>query len=123
MSSKLNVPLGRWFGIPVFLHWSWMVMFLLVLITSPAIVPLYIALFVLVLLHELGHCLAARSFGAPTRDIMLWPFGGIASVDMPVQPKAELCGAGWSSSKRCSGAGVFPATGTGLQFLEFVGLL
>jgi len=68
-----------------------MLMFLVILVSNPGFVSLYVSLFFLVLLHELGHSLMARRFGAATRDIMLWPFGGIATVNVPVEPKAELC--------------------------------
>jgi Zn-dependent protease/CBS domain-containing protein len=53
---------------------------------------LFIAiLFLCVLLHELGHVFAGRRYGVQTRDITLWPFGGIASMEqMPEKPGQEL---------------------------------
>jgi stage IV sporulation protein FB len=42
-----------------------------------------IMLFVIVLLHELGHCFAARSVGGSADEIMLWPLGGLAYVNHP----------------------------------------
>jgi Zn-dependent protease/CBS domain-containing protein len=53
---------------------------------------LFIALiFLCVLLHELGHVFAARRYGVQTRDVTLWPFGGIASMErMPDKPAEEL---------------------------------
>jgi Zn-dependent protease len=48
------------------------------------------AVFVLVLLHELGHSMMAHEYGLRVRDITLVPFGGIARIEqMPSQPRAE----------------------------------
>jgi Zn-dependent protease/CBS domain-containing protein len=48
------------------------------------------ALFGCVLMHELGHSLVAKVFGIQTRDITLYPFGGIASILQQPGPRAEL---------------------------------
>jgi Zn-dependent protease/predicted transcriptional regulator len=52
---------------------------------------LTLALFLCVVLHELGHSLMARAFGIETREILLMPLGGVAQLDKnPEQPRHEL---------------------------------
>jgi Zn-dependent protease len=92
-----SIRLFRFSGIDVFLHWSW---FLIAVyeIQSRAgryssitwNVLEYLALFLIVLLHEFGHALACRQVGGRANRIVLWPLGGVAYVDPPPRPGATL---------------------------------
>lgn len=92
-----SIHLFRFSGIDVFLHWSW---FLIAVyeIQSRAgryssvtwNILEYLALFVIVLLHEFGHALACRQVGGRANRIVLWPLGGVAYVDPPPRPGATL---------------------------------
>ncbi len=84
-------------GIDVFLHWSWFLVAAYEIsggrngYSSLAFNVLeYLALFLIVLLHEFGHALACRQVGGTANRIVLWPLGGVAYVNPPPRPGAEL---------------------------------
>jgi Zn-dependent protease len=92
--------MGKAFGIPLFLHWSFFLLPLyalfLTLEQGPAGIlfsqVLLLSIFGCVLLHELGHALMARFFGIATRDITLYPIGGVARLESTGnRPSQELC--------------------------------
>ena len=89
--------LGRLLGVEVYLHTS--LTFLLAWVAFSTISsggdPLFEVFFVVALLtsvlaHEFGHVLMARLFSIPTRDITLYPFGGVATLRGDLYPKAEF---------------------------------
>ncbi|MDR3406847.1 MAG: M50 family metallopeptidase [Chthoniobacter sp.] len=87
----------RVFGVDVYLHWSWIVVaaFQVYYRANSYHSPLwkgieYLALFLIVLLHEFGHSLACRQVGGQADRIMLWPLGGVAYVKPPERPGAQL---------------------------------
>lgn len=95
-----NWRIGRPFGIDLFVSgWFWLLP-LIVFGTSFAAggfdtaafdTALVVAVFGCVALHELGHALAARGYGIRTRDITLYPIGGVARLErMPEKPSAEM---------------------------------
>ena len=88
----------RLLGIDVYLHWSWLVIALVRIQLvqyrgySSRIwyVIEYLALFLIVLMHEFGHALACRQVGGRANQIVLWPLGGVAYVSPPQRPGAVL---------------------------------
>lgn len=46
--------------------------------------------FFFILLHEFGHCFAARGLGGEADEILLWPLGGLAMVAPPSTPRAHF---------------------------------
>ena len=50
----------------------------------------YLALFLIVTIHEFGHALACRQVGGTSNQIVLWPLGGVAYVNAPPRPGATL---------------------------------
>ena len=98
---KWSWKIARIAGIDVFIHSTF---FLLIIwigfsywLTQNSLnavingIVFILLLFLIVLLHEFGHALAARKFGVATRDITLLPIGGLARLErMPKEPKQEL---------------------------------
>jgi Zn-dependent protease len=92
-----SIRLFRFAGIDVFLHWSWFLVATFEIgnrTTAYSSLPWnvleYLAVFVIVLLHEFGHALACRQVGGLADQVVLWPLGGVAYVNPPPRPGAML---------------------------------
>ncbi len=95
--SPWSVRVGALAGIPIRIHLTF---FLLLLWFGNVSrdqgqgflggVLFMLLLFGCVVLHELGHALAARRWGVATHEIVLYPFGGVARIDRMPSGRAEL---------------------------------
>ncbi len=47
-------------------------------------------LFLIILLHEFGHCFGARYVEGEAKEVLIWPLGGLAYVDVPHTPRANF---------------------------------
>lgn len=96
-----SLPLGRIFGVTVRVHWLLPVVALGMILRAAyhtGALPgtwldasmLMGLLFLSVLLHEFGHCFGARMVDGDAHEILLWPLGGLASVEVPHTPRANF---------------------------------
>src|SRR6266853_2528563 len=77
----------RLFGIPIRLHFTFLLLLIFLIFIgiggnqTGLTTALYIvALFASVLAHEVGHALVARWFGLRTREIVMFPIGGVSRL-------------------------------------------
>lgn len=79
-----NVSLGSWFGVPVNLHSTWVITFMILAITNPNFALCWFAMFIIVVMHEFGHIFMGKIFGCKAHDVTLYPFGGAAKLEMNI---------------------------------------
>ena len=126
---KWSLKIGRWFGIPVQLHFTFVLLLGLLAVGNGVAggsaaagilgTLFFVALFGCVLLHEFGHALMARRFGVGTKDITLLPIGGVARLErMPEKPAHELWIALAGPAVNFAIAGVLGASLLALQWVE-----
>jgi len=95
------MKVAKLFGIPVFVHWSFLLLFFWIAYLTISMdlglkfffwySALFLAIFICVVFHEFGHALTARRYGVKTRDIILSPIGGIARLEsLPERPIHEF---------------------------------
>jgi Zn-dependent protease/CBS domain-containing protein len=100
MIPRKGFRIASFRGISVYLHWSWFIVFFLLLwvvvqffqINTASPPAVYIPLaavttflfFISVLVHELSHSVVANRNGIPISRITLFVFGGVAQMDRDV---------------------------------------
>jgi Zn-dependent protease/predicted transcriptional regulator len=98
---KGSLRIAKIFNIPVEVHWSFLLLFVYVIylaiqenwgVLGAISASLFVVvLFLCVVLHEFGHALMARRFDVQTRDITLYPIGGVARLEsLPRKPVQEF---------------------------------
>ncbi|HTU89554.1 MAG TPA: site-2 protease family protein [Gemmataceae bacterium] len=95
-----SFQIAKLFGIPLYLHTTFFLLPLWLLLANGGAEPaqllflllVLIGVFACVVLHELGHALMARFFGIGTESITLYPIGGVARLQrMSDKPFEEIC--------------------------------
>lgn len=92
--------IGRIAGIDLYLHSTFLLLLAFTALSGLAYrdplsqllnLGLPLMLFTIVVLHELGHALAARHYGVGTREITLYPIGGVARLQATrFSPEQEM---------------------------------
>ena len=98
MFGSMKLKIGSLFGIGIYVHWTFLLLPLWAIFFSSGgpfgigfFLLLLIGMFTCVVMHEYGHALMARYFGIGTRDITLYPIGGVARLEkMSEKPHEEL---------------------------------
>ena len=82
-------------GIPIRLHFTFLLFLLWIYVAGPGSARLtgvlyVLAVFACVVLHELGHSVVALRYGIPVADITLYPIGGVARIEKRPAARQEL---------------------------------
>lgn len=105
-APSTGIPLGRILGIPIYVHPSWFIIFLLITLSlrtqfasqhpgwSPAQhwtlgIVTSVLLFGSVVFHELCHSMVARRYHIRVESITLFVFGGLAKIEREAEKAAQ----------------------------------
>ena len=97
-APSAGLPVGRFFGVPLFLSPSWVFIALLITLTyselvqqtvdgispagSYAVAFVFAVLLAISLLaHELGHTAVSLAFGLPVRRVVIFLLGGVSEIE------------------------------------------
>jgi Zn-dependent protease len=100
------VPLGRFFGVPVYLAPSWVFIALIITVSYRELVTDRVAgispagayavafgfavlLALSLLAHELGHTAVSLAFGMPVRRVVIFLLGGVSEIEKEPERPAE----------------------------------
>jgi Zn-dependent protease len=89
--AELSPYIGKIKGISIQLHWSFILLLLVILVLSVYYFVIWVLLFACVLIHELTHSITSERNGVPVKKIILYPFGGGSVIDFEkVKPDTEF---------------------------------
>lgn len=99
--------IGQVFGIPIRMHYTWIIIFVLITVSLITYVPgsteyplvdriffgvvTSLLFFISIIIHELFHSIVAVKNGIPVKDITLFVFGGVSQITKEAgRPGTEL---------------------------------
>lgn len=89
--AGLSPTIGKIDGIPIELHWTFILLLLFILFLNFYDFLLWVLLFVCVLIHELVHSINSKRNDIKVKKIVLYPFGGGSIIDFEkVKPEIEF---------------------------------
>ena len=105
-TQSAGLPVGRFFGVPVYLSPSWLFIALLITITYSELVEqsvdgistagayavaftFAVLLAISLLAHELGHTAVSLAFGLPVKRVVIFLLGGVSEIEKEPEGPAQ----------------------------------